>query len=292
VSRQVIFMEGLQMPSPFPGMDPYLEQFWGDIHARLVLYACDQLQGLLPRNLRARVQERVFVDAPQTGERDVYPDVRVVERGRGPAVATAPPSAVAVAQPLIVQLADEPVTETFIEIIDIGSGRRVVTVIEVLSPANKRPGPGKDLYLKKQGELLGGQVSLVEIDLLRGGQWVLSVEPRRIPPAYRTPYRVVVRRGWQPQQAEYYAVPLRQRLPAIRVPLRQADADVALDWQSVLDRCYDNGGYQDDLDYEAEPDPPLSPEDAAWADDLLREQGRRHRPAPPQPRRRTKKKGP
>jgi hypothetical protein len=277
------------MPSPFPGMDPYLEQFWGDVHARLVLYACDQLQGLLPRNLRARLEARIFVGAPATGECDVYPDVRIVERGRGPAVTAAPPRDLAVAQPLILHLCDEPVTETFVEIIDSGSGRHVVTVIEVLSPANKRPGPGKDQYLKKRGELLGGQVSLVEIDLLRAGQWVLSVEPRRIPVAYRTPYRVMVRRGWQPQQAEYYAVPLRQRLPAIRVPLCQSDADVTLDWQPVLDRCYDSGGYQDDLDYEAEPDPPLPPDDAGWADALLREKGCRRRPAAPRPRR-TKRK--
>jgi hypothetical protein len=276
-------------------MDPYLEEFWGDVHASLVLYARDQLQGLLPRDLRARVEERVFVDAPEAGERDVYPDIRVVERGRGPTITAAPPAGVAVAQPLVLQLVDEqsvdePVTETFIEIIDIGSGRRVVTVIEVLSPANKRSGPGRELYLKKQGELLAGQVSLVEIDLLRAGRAVLAVKPRRIPPAYRTPYRMVVRRGWLPLQAELYAVPLRERLPSIRVPLRQTDADVTLDWQALLDRCYDNGGYQDDLDYEDEPDPPLPPDDAAWADALLREKGRRRRPAAPPPRRRTKKK--
>jgi hypothetical protein len=263
-------------------MDPYLEQFWGDIRARLVIYARDQLQGLLPRDLRARVEERVFVDAPQT-----------VERGRGPAAvaAPAPPSEAAVAQPLILQLADEPVTETFIEIIDVGSGRRVVTVVEVLSPANKRPGPGQDLYLKKQGELLGGKVSLVEIDLLRAGQWVLSIEPRRIPRAHRTAYRVVVRRGWRPSEAELYAAPLRRPLPTVRVPLRETDTDVSLDLQAVLDRCYDNGGYQDDLDYEAEPDPPLEAADATWADALLREKGHRRRPAAPPPRRRTKRKG-
>jgi hypothetical protein len=253
-------------------MDPYLEPFWGDVHARLVLYACDQLQGLLPCDLRARVQERVFLDFPQEGERNVYPDV-VVERGRGPVAAATRPGRVAVAQPLIVSLEDEPVTETFIEIIDVGSGRHVVTVIEVLSPANKRPGAGQDQYRKKQGEVLAEQVSLVEIDLLRAGQWVLSVDSRRIRHPYRTPYRVVVRRGWKPMRAEVYAVPLRERLPAIAVPLREADADVPLDLQALLERCYDNGGYADDLDYETEPEPALSPDDAAWADGLLREQG-------------------
>jgi hypothetical protein len=271
-------------------MDPYLEPFWGDIHARLVIYACDQLQPLLPRNLRARVEERVFVDSPQENERDVYPDIRVVERGRGSGGVSASLAGVVVAQPLILHVEDDPVTETFIEIIDIGSGRQVVTVIEVLSPSNKRPGAGQDLYLKKQRELLGGCVSLVEIDLLRAGQSVLSVRPRRIPRSHRTPYRVVVRRGWLPLQAELYAVPLQERLPGLRVPLRQTDTDVPLDLQPLLDRCYDHGGYQDDLDYESEPDPPLSPEDAAWADALLREKGRRRRPVAPPPRRRTKRK--
>jgi hypothetical protein len=272
-------------------MDPYLEQFWGDVHARLVIYACDHLQSLLPRDLRARVEERVFVDAPHSGERDVYPDIRVVERGRGPAAATAPASGVTVAQPLILHLADEPVTETFIEIIDIGSGRRVVTVLEFLSAANKRPGAGQDLYLKKQGELLGGKVSLVEIDLLRAGQSVLSVAPRRLPLSHRTPYRIVVRRGWTPLQAEVYAVPLRERLPAISVPLRATDADVPFDLQPLLDRCYDNGGYQDDIDYEVEPDPTLAPEDAAWTDALLREKGHRRRAPTPPPGGRRRKKG-
>ena len=70
------------MASPFPGMDPYLEQFWGDVHQRLVTYACDQLQGTLPGDLRARIQERVFVESPTGPERNMYPDIRVVERGR------------------------------------------------------------------------------------------------------------------------------------------------------------------------------------------------------------------
>jgi hypothetical protein len=236
------------------------------------------------------VQERVFVDFPQEGERNVYPDVRVVERGRGRGTAATRPAGVAVAQPLMVSLADEPVTETFIEIIDIGSGRRVVTVVEVLSPANKRPGAGQDLYLKKQRELLGGKVSLVEIDLLRAGRWVLSVDPRRIRRSHRTPYQVVVRRGWKPLVAEVYAVPLRERLPVIAVPLREAGADVPLDLQALLERCYDNGGYADDLDYETEPEPALSPDDAAWADTMQREKGHRRLPAAPRPRQRRKRK--
>jgi hypothetical protein len=276
------------MPSPFPGMDPYLESFWGDVHAGLVLYSRDQLQSQLPRDLRARVEERVFVDSPQEDERDVYPDIRVVERGRGTGSTTRMLD-VRAAEPLIVHLEDEPVTETFIEIIDIGSGRRVVTVLEVLSPANKRPGAGREMYRKKQRELLQGQVSLVEIDLLRAGTHALSIPARKIPSAYRTPYRVVVRRGWKPLEAELYSVSLPQPLPAIRVPLRETDNDVSLDLQAVLERVYDNGGYENDVDYEVEPDPTLEVDEAAWADTWLRGKGLRQRPAGP-PRRRKKRK--
>ncbi len=284
-------VEDIQMPSPFPGMDPYLEEFWGDVHARLVIYACDYLQSQLPSNLRARVEERVFVDAPAEDERNVYPDIRIVERGHGPGRGGATLGEVVGEEPFVVNLMEEPITETFIEIIDVGSGRQVVTVIEVLSLANKRPGSGQDLYVKKQRELIAGKVSLVEIDLLRAGGWVLSVRPRFIPHKHHTTYRAVVRRGWEPFKAEWYAIRLQRRLPVIRVPLRETDNDVSIDLQALLERCYDNGGYQNDLNYEGEPEPPLGSEDAAWADALLREKGLRRRPATPAPRRRRKRKG-
>ena len=68
------------MPSPFPGMDPYLESHWGDIHARIVIYACDQLQPALPKPLIARVEERVFVESALDSRRALVPDVRIIER--------------------------------------------------------------------------------------------------------------------------------------------------------------------------------------------------------------------
>jgi hypothetical protein len=169
---------------------------------------------------------------------------------------------------------DEPVRQGYIEIIDIKSGRRVVTVIEVLSPSNKFPGPGRDLYIKKQEELRAGNVSLVELDLLRSGTKVLSAPFELIPDGHRTPYAACVRRGWKPLEFEYYRIPLRERLPAIAIPLRQTDRDVPVDLQALLDQCYQAAEY-DDIDYREEPDPPLKPDDAQWADSLLREQGRR-----------------
>jgi hypothetical protein len=263
------------MASPFPGMDPYLEQFWRDVHASLIIYARDQLQGRLPGDLRARVEERVVVEPGEGEDRNVYPDIRVVERGRGPSAAVATEADVAVLQPVILQLEDEPMTETFIEIIDVGSGKRVVTVIEVVSLANKLSGDSRDKYRQKQEELRAGGVSLVEIDLLRAGQRRFGVPLRRVPISHRTPYQVCVRRGWQPAAVEIYPVPLRQPLPIVKVPLRKTDADVPLDLQALIEQCYRNGGYDADIDYRYAPIPPLAADDEQWASDLLRGQGRR-----------------
>ena len=247
------------MASPFPGMDPYLEEFWRDVHARLVIYASDQLQSRLPGDLRARVEERVVVE-PLAGEsRDVYPDVRVVERGRGEGAAVA--ASTTIAEPLILRLASEPMTETYIEIVDIGTGKRVVTVLEVLSLSNKLAGESRDQYRQKLVELQAGRVSLVEIDLIRTGKRGLSVPYHFIPVTYRTAYQVCVRRGWQPMSAEVYRAPLRERLPVIGVPLRETDADVPLDLQVLVDQCYRNGGYDNDIDYSHAPRPPLEPDD-------------------------------
>jgi hypothetical protein len=256
-------------------MDPYLESHWGDVHQALIMYSRDQLQDRLPAGLRARVGERVFVESTNGNGRNIYPDIHVVEHRLPPTSLPMPETGLAVAEPLVINLPDEPVTESYIEIIDLGSGNQVITVIEVLSPSNKLPGPGHKLYQQKQQELLQSRVSLVEIDLQRSGQWVLAVPRNCIPPFYRTPYQVCVRRGWQRTTFEVYRAPLRERLPIIRVPLRESDADVPLDLQSAIDQCYRNGRYDQDIDYKSQPDPPLDPADASWVDELLRGQERR-----------------
>jgi hypothetical protein len=151
--------------------------------------------------------------------------------------------------------------------------------VEVLSPSNKYAGPGRELYRQKQRDLAAGTVSLVEIDLLRAGPHVLQLPLARYPPDYRTPYKVCVHRGWK-ATAEIYRVPLREPLPAIRVPLRPTDADAPLDLQALITQVYRHGRY-DDIDYTVPPVPPLDPDDAAWADELLRAAGKR--PAAPPP---------
>jgi hypothetical protein len=265
------------MASPFPGMDPYLEAHWGDVHHRLITYACDQLHGRLPGGLLARIEERVFVESPSGEERHLVPDLRVVERQgakKKPATAN---GALAVAEPFVVKLAD-PAPEGYIEIREAGSGRRLVTVIEVLSVTNKLPGEGRRKFLQKQQELRDGGVSLVEIDLLRTGGRMLPVSLERLPTTYRTPYGVCVRRGWKHVDVEIYRVSPRERLPVIGIPLRETDDDAPLDLQALIEQCYRNGGYDEDIDYNGDPDPPLEGDDARWAERLLRQAGRRTRP--------------
>lgn len=146
----------------------------------------------------------------------------------------------------------------------------MITVIEFASPANKGGAEGRQQYRKKQQELKDGGVSLVEVDLLRSGRWNSRVPRDNLPAARRTPYHVCVSRGWHRMTLEFYPIPLRERLPAIKVPLRRTDADVRLDLQALIDQVYLNGSYGYDVDYTRPPVPPLEPADEAWAREILR----------------------
>jgi hypothetical protein len=266
------------MPSPFPGMDPYLEDHWRDVHTRLVIYISDALQEVVPSSLRARVEERVVLETPEgLSQDDRYPDVRVVEfrpAGGRPRQA----DGTAVAEPIVLQAETEPLTEPYIEIIDVSSGNKVVTILEVLSPTNKTPGAGMIDYRRKQREVCSSDTSLVEIDLLRGGQHVLAIPLRFVPREQRTPYMVCVRRAWVKGVAEVVPLPMSQPLPRIKIPLRQNDADVVLDLQALIEQCYRRGGYDGTIDYKKDPDLAFSEAEARWADPLLRQAGLRTTP--------------
>jgi hypothetical protein len=173
---------------------------------------------------------------------------------------------------------DETRTERHIEIIDLGSGNRVITAIELLSPANKVE-PGRTMYKRKQTEYIQGSVNLVEIDLLRAGAFVLAVPEeswtRRWTRLHRTPtYKVCIRRAWHPIQAGGIAIGLRDQLPNIPIPLRPHEKEVVLQLQPLIDACYHDGRYAS-IDYRVPPDPPLAEDDAKWSDELLRTEGRR-----------------
>jgi hypothetical protein len=269
-------------------MDPYLESHWRDIHSRLVIYACDALQGVLPEPLRARVEESVLLETP-TGPRDhpLFPDVRVVEYGPKRIARSSQAAGVAVAEPMLVRVPSEPLTETYLEIIDVESGNRVVTVIEFLSPSNKSPGPNREQYVRKQCDVCSSDANLVEIDLNRFGIHTLAFPLSNIKEQFVTAYMACVRRATKRDIAEVYPMPIWQRLPALKIPLRPDDADVPLDLQALVDQCYRNGAYDGTIDYARAPDPPLRGVEGEWAEQRLRDAGLRPRKRPP--RRKAKK---
>lgn len=267
------------MPSPFPGMDPYLEQpaLWPGVHQGLITYMQAVLNTILPPYYVADIGERLYVVQP---ERSMYPDVVVIEH---PPVS--PPAAQEATSTLIAAVSDPPwiltlhpveMREVFIEILAIGDESRVVTVIEVLSPSNKTAGtPGRDLYLTKQKELLESQTHLIELDFLHYGEHTVAPPRERLLAHGTWDYLVSLHRGGQGYRYEVWAVTLRQRLPRIRVPLADAHPDVVLDLQVVFDRCYDAAAYARRLDYRRDPSISLRQDDAAWAATLLHERGLR-----------------
>lgn len=263
------------MRSPFPGMDPFLEDHWGDVHTALIAYARDELSPQVPADLRVRVEEYVAVESDDVDRPyGFYPDVRVIERqeqhvaGGGTAVA----SPGAVAQGRVVPLQWEQPTQREIRIIDRRASDRIVTAIEILSPTNKARAR-KD-YRRKQQQFLAGGTNLVEIDLLRDGAWVIAAPMDTVPDECLGPYRICVVRAHQPDRCEMFPASYRFPLPTIPIPLRQQDAEASLNLQALIERAYEKGRY-DDIDYRQEPRPPLPAAEAQWADALLKQRGLR-----------------
>ena len=263
------------MPSPFPGMDPYLEHSdrWPGVHQGFITYAQEALNTTLPERYVADIGERLYVVQP---DRDIYPDVAVLEH---PPVETPTPRregerAVVSDPPFVLTIEPVEIREVFIEILSVGDEDRVVSVIEVLSPSNKTSGSeGRQLYLTKQREILESQTHLIEIDLLRRGKHTVAPPRERLLRQGRWDYLVSLHRGGQGKRYEVWAITVRQRLPRIRVPLTDGDPDVVLDLQAVFERCYDAGAYARRLDYRRDPPTPLEGDDVTWATVLLRERG-------------------
>jgi hypothetical protein len=264
------------MKSPFPGMDPYLEAHWADVHQRLIHDSCNALNRQLRGSLRARMGERVVVEQDSDPVRSIYPDVRVFEHGARDLVSEDSPSDsnVAVAEPLVVVARSEKVRQPFVEIIDIASGGRLITAIEFLSPSNKYAGDGQEQYARKQQEIVAADINLVEIDLLRGGQRNLLHPVAALPESHRTTYLACVRRGFGRDTFHIFRMPLTERLPVISIPLRRGDGDAVLDIQGLVTQAYEEGRY-DDLDYAKPCIPRLEGAEAAWAEQLLRAAGKR-----------------
>src|SRR4051812_17646211 len=224
------------MPSPFPGMDPYLEddKLWPAFQHQLIncLYQV-LLPGLVDR-YRARVSQRHYVTE----------------------------------QALFTSVIREEHHEEYIEIRQ-RSDSRLVTVVEVVSPSNKLTPQGRAAYLDKRREGRSAGASLVEVDLVLQGQPMLEYSREGLPD---WDYAVTVTRSTQPERYEIYTATLQKRLPRFRLPLASDDRDTVLDLHTAFNRCYDQGGFASKINYQHDPSTRLSDEDRQWLEDVLRQQ--------------------
>ena len=255
-------------------MDPYLEgEMWQEFHGTLINAVRTQLMGVLPRSYVALLAKRYVLDDAALGivdvprSRTVYPDVHVVTAGGGDTTPDVGGAAVAVAEPAVElpSRLPEEVPQLSIEIRDIAE-RRLVTVIEILSPANKI-GAGAREYAERRAAILATRTHLLEIDLVRRGA---RIELRgEAPPA---PYYVYLSRAERRPMTGIWPVTLRDRLPTVPVPLLPPDPDVPLDLQTAVDSCFALVGYERLLDYGAPPpEPPFLPDDARWIEERIRQ---------------------
>jgi hypothetical protein len=248
-------------------MDPYLERHWPGVHLSFVAISQESLNRSLPDDLVARIDERVYVETNDEALRMIAPDLLVISRARSMTRDTNGARATTVAAPVLLELNIDPEKERFIEIRDRNSAK-VITTIEFLSPANKAGGDGTESYRKKRDEILDSDTNLVEIDLVRAGDWQALLLPFAVPEEFRTDYRVCVSRAIRREKLELYPIRLRDPLPQIAIPLRASDPDVVLDLQAVFDRIYESGRY-DASDYQVKLSPPLNDAEAKWAAELL-----------------------
>ncbi|MEM7134894.1 MAG: DUF4058 family protein [Chloroflexota bacterium] len=258
------------MPSPFPGMDPYLEErsIWPDLHQRLITYISEMLQPQVRPKYIARIGERIELASVDKG---YIPDVMIVEPPNNLARSIEPGGVLVADEPITLAFLEEERRIPYIEIIYRESGD-VVTVIEVISPSNKS-GEGREEYIKKQKDLLSSQVNLVEMDLLGYGRptTLARTADIKIPADWR--YVVTVSRSHRRKSLEAYAFSVKERFPRCRIPLRQADPDVVLDLPAVFTRCYEVGGYDLLVDYTRNPTTTLGDEENKWLDAYLQDLG-------------------
>jgi hypothetical protein len=244
-----------------------MERRWGDCHTRLIASITDELQPQLSDDLIARMQENVFVEDESEIGRDVLvPDVDVVLSGPARRTTLERSNQAVINQPILLQRRIDPIVERSIQIYDV-EGNRIVTAIEVLSPRNKKRGVGRRAYLKKRNRYLNSDTNLVEIDLVRTGDWLEMIGPYIVPRNARTTYRVTVSTP-DADGPYHYPIPLRSPLPSIIVPLRPQDSPATLELQKLIERAYQMGRY-DRTDYTQPCKPPLEGPVKEWADALI-----------------------
>ncbi len=256
------------MPSPFPGMNPYLEhpELWPEVHHWINTFIAELLIPKLRPKYRVAIEKRVYQMTDGNSVLVGIPDVTI---GRYIKPTDKKPSNIAVAsppaKPITVNIPiPEEVRESYLEVREVGTGE-VVTVIELLSPKNKRPGEGRKTYDIKRQQVFGSSTHLVEIDLLRGGE-SMPILGNQI----NSDYRILVSRSELRPQAELYPFNLPEQIPTFVLPLRKGDTETLVDLQSVIEDLFDRAGFDLVIDYSREPVPPIGEDDIVWVSELLK----------------------
>ena len=263
------------MKSPFPGMDPYLEdsEFWRGFHNLLISEISRQLNANLPRGYAANLEEHVIIEP----EHRIYPDIYIAERFPQASVARTGSIAILDAPETAapVEIYSSEPNQGFIKVVTGKNWREVVAIIEVLSPANKTRGVSHDDYIHKQKAILCSDTHLLEIDLLRAGYHTVAAPYDSESLARNGPYLLSLSRAERRVPVYAWPVSMRSVLPRIALPLKPGDPDFALDLQAAFESAYEAGPYARSIDYAQSPDIPLTGADAAWAEAMLREKGLR-----------------
>jgi len=254
------------MPSPFPGMNPFLEQddAWEDFHHDFISRARELLADQVGDRYFVKVETRLYLHELEADERSYRGRADLGVATSSPRIAAGGTAVASRPAPMELPVPAVDIEKySWIEIRD-NRDRRVVTAIELLSPTNKKPGPDRDDYLRKRTMCSEGPTHFVEIDLRRGGT---RPSPPVIPPC---DYYVLLNRIQRRPFVGIWPIMLADRLPAIPIPLHAPDADVTLDLQVALNRAYDAARYGNYI-YKDTPEPPLTAEQAAWANQYLPE---------------------
>lgn len=268
------------MSGPFPGMDPYLEDstHWTGVHDRLIYCLGAALNASLPEGYVAEIEERLIVSESTD---IIIPDLVTLRNPMHSNGRSQYSGGTLLLEkedmPKMLTLLPDEERESYLVIRPASGQGEVVTVIEILSPTNKMPGhAGRRSYFEKQEEVFRISIHLLEIDLLRKGVYTVAPPKTQIEAEYGTwDYIISLNRAESRRNYELWLVSVRQRLPRIRVPLRNGESDILIDLQSILDRVYEEGPYRRRIDYSCPPAVPLAPPDDKWADSLLMEKGLR-----------------
>jgi hypothetical protein len=264
------------MPTPFPGMDPYLEQplLWPHVHNAVIA----ELRNVLASQLRPRyyvaLEERTYMAEPAALTFVNRPDVTTVGAPSATPYGTLPAAesltGTEIIEPVVVELPiPEAVRETYLEV-RLAETHAVITVLELLSPANKRSGEGRQQYERKRLEVLATRTHLVEIDLLRVGEPMVMYTRSQVATSH---YRILLSRAEHRPRAMLFPFSVREPIPSFHLPLQPEDDEPVVELNDLLHALYDRAGYDLRMHYHAGTIPPLDEADAAWADRLLRTAG-------------------